>query len=316
MDKLESVMEKMHIASASPPARQAAEPFAQPLPAGLFALDSLARAASESVPGMTDISALRGISPTPIEPKMRYPLGLHTNPQPELCICLWGAAGMEIHDQRFLLKPGDVAYLHPGVVHSEGFISPRQGYQLLWLSVSPDGFGFGAVIRSPEGWNFPFRTAGRLATAPQLHAQLTSLTPGRADHFEQFRAIWLMALSCVVHTIATPVAPAPEHDPVRQMMLEVKDHIDHHLSARLSLAYLARYSGFTGTHLNRLFRKQFGVSVHAYVIGARLDEGLRLINQPGARVQEVARAVGYEDPLYFSKAYRAKFGRPPSQDLH
>ncbi len=309
-------MEKKHIPSRSRSHAAEAGLFTDALGTGLFALDSLARTKPDSTPGMTDISALREVAQLTVQPASRYPLGLHTNPQPELCICLWGAAGMEIHDQRFLLKPGGIAYLHPGVVHSEGFVSSRQGYQLLWLSVTPDGFGFSAINRTADGWHFPFRTAGRLASAPQLHDQLIALIPGRPDHFEQFRSIWLMALATIVHALATPVAPKPEHDPIRQMMLEVKDHIDHHLSARLSLAYLARYSGFTGTHLNRLFRKQFGLSVHGYVIGARLEEALRRLKQPGARVQEVARAVGYEDPLYFSKAYRSRFGRPPSQDLN
>jgi AraC-like DNA-binding protein len=315
MDKLKPVMEKKHIPSFAPPASPPKDPFVEPRAAALFALNALTLASPDSIPGMTEFSTLRGISLTPVQPKTRDPLGLHTNPQPELCIGLWGSAGMEINNQRFLLNPGDIAYLHPGVVHSEGFIAPRVGYQLLWLSVTSDGFGFSAINRSADGWRFPFRSAGRLPSAPGLHKQIISLTPGNPSHFEQFRSIWLLAIASVIHGLAAPAAPQPEHDPIRQMMLEVKDHIDHHLSARLSLAYLARYSGFTGTHLNRLFRKQFGISVHGYVIDTRLSQARQLLKNPTAQIQEVARSVGYEDPLYFSKAFRAKYGHPPSREL-
>ncbi len=313
MDKLMAVMEKKHISFRAAQASAGDGTFLSSLPAALFAIDAMARVSTSSVPGMTGFSSLTGILETSVVPVARYPLGLHTNPMPELCICLWGNAGMEIHDHRFHLKAGDIAYLHPGVVHSEGYIQAQQGYQLLWMSVTPDGFGFSAVTRSIDGWHFPFRTAARSLAGTTLHTQLTGLTPGTPEHFEQFRSIWLFALAAVTHAVATPEPEFSERDPVRQMMLEVKDHIDHHLSARLSLAYLARYSGFTGTHLNRLFRKQFGVSVHGYVIDARLKHAHELLKVPSAQIQQVARSVGYDDPLYFSKAFKAKFGRPPSR---
>lgn len=282
------------------------------------AMTALLQCRAPKVPGIVELSEISGIDRLPVDAKSRYPLGVHVNHQPELCVCLYGNAGMEILDQRFCIGPLDVVYLAPGTPHSEGYVDAKDTYQLLWMSIVSDAVSVSCVEHNASGWHFPFRVICQSEVAKSLKDRFDRLPHGHGQpsrEFEAFRSLWLSVLAASLAQTTETQTHQKDQDPVRQMMQEVREHIDRHLSARLSMNYLARYSGFTGAHLNRLFRRHFGSSVHAYVIQARLQEARRQLAIPGATVQAVAVAVGYDDALYFSKAYRQQFGHPPSTDL-
>ncbi len=44
-----------------------------------------------------------------------------------------------------------------------------------------------------------------------------------------------------------------------------------------------------------------------------MEEAALLLRTTSLRASEVARTVGYADPLYFSRVFRATFGVPPSR---
>ena len=67
------------------------------------------------------------------------------------------------------------------------------------------------------------------------------------------------------------------------------------------------------TTAERLFRRWAESSVQTWIRRARMREAARLLRGSGLRVGEVAEAVGYADPLYFSRVFRATYGVPPSR---
>ena len=48
------------------------------------------------------------------------------------------------------------------------------------------------------------------------------------------------------------------------------------------------------------------------LISLRLEQAMRLL-QTDMRVKDVAHAVGYDDPLYFSRLFRRHYGCSPSE---
>ena len=64
----------------------------------------------------------------------------------------------------------------------------------------------------------------------------------------------------------------------------------------------------------RRFIKQFGMSPAQYLIQARIDRAHQLLTESGMTVTETAAALGYTDVPYFSRQYRQRTGRTPSQD--
>ena len=61
-----------------------------------------------------------------------------------------------------------------------------------------------------------------------------------------------------------------------------------------------------------LFSQQSGFTLSAYLTQARMGRAAALLSDPSVRIADVAYAVGFEDPNYFSRVFRKFHGKPPS----
>ena len=76
----------------------------------------------------------------------------------------------------------------------------------------------------------------------------------------------------------------------------------------------ARRLGISPTRLRVRMRKETGQGPLAYLTRLRLERARDLLRLEGLPVGEVARRVGYADPFYYSRRYRALFGKPPREE--
>ncbi|MFA4944625.1 MAG: AraC family transcriptional regulator [Lentisphaeria bacterium] len=70
----------------------------------------------------------------------------------------------------------------------------------------------------------------------------------------------------------------------------------------------------SAAYLRACFQRETGQSPQTFLRRLRLDAARDLLLHSGLSVKEAAAAVGYADPLYFSRLYRAHHRRPPSAD--
>jgi AraC-like DNA-binding protein len=77
---------------------------------------------------------------------------------------------------------------------------------------------------------------------------------------------------------------------------------------------LARRATLSRAQFTRRFVKQFGMSPAQYLIQARIDRAHQLLTESGMTVTETAAALGYTDVPYFSRQYKHRTGRSPSQE--
>ena len=81
----------------------------------------------------------------------------------------------------------------------------------------------------------------------------------------------------------------------------------------LSVADFARQCGLSDYHFIHLFKEFTGFSPHAYLTRLRLDRAKDLMVSTTMNISEIAFAVGYANPLYFSRLFRSHTGLSPSQ---
>lgn len=73
---------------------------------------------------------------------------------------------------------------------------------------------------------------------------------------------------------------------------------------------------FNYDYLRKLFKNETGVTPHRFLSDIRLQaaaERLGFSESDGVSIAEVGRLCGFHDPLYFSRAFRKKYGLSPSQ---
>ncbi|KQO60375.1 helix-turn-helix transcriptional regulator [Curtobacterium sp. Leaf261] len=115
---------------------------------------------------------------------------------------------------------------------------------------------------------------------------------------------------------------APWHEELRRVddagripaaVTRMTEHVERHLDRALSVREVADAGACSPATAERLFARHTGSSVSAWIRGRRMREAAAMLRGSGLRVGEVARAVGFTDPLYFSRVFRATYGVPPSR---
>lgn len=80
-----------------------------------------------------------------------------------------------------------------------------------------------------------------------------------------------------------------------------------------SLERLSATLGCKAAYLLRLYRKVTGSTPTQDIIQLRIERAKRLlVGHPHLEVKQVATAVGYEDPLYFSRLFKKETGLNPT----
>ncbi len=88
--------------------------------------------------------------------------------------------------------------------------------------------------------------------------------------------------------------------------------VEKHLFDVDVIRLVADGCGASASTLLRTFKRELGYPPLTYVRRRRLDESMLLLKSRKYRVGEVATLVGYKNFAAFSQAFRARFGRRPS----
>lgn len=76
---------------------------------------------------------------------------------------------------------------------------------------------------------------------------------------------------------------------------------------------LAGQTGLSASHLDRLFRKELGITVHEYCHRHKLAAARSLLAVSGSQVKETAFRLGFLSSQHFSRWFRLGTGMTPSQ---
>jgi len=99
-------------------------------------------------------------------------------------------------------------------------------------------------------------------------------------------------------------------------VLKIKRSVGYmlrHLDKPLQVATLAALVNVSPSHYFALFKRLTGRAPIDFFIHLRMHRACELLECPWLRVKEVAAALGYEDPFYFSRMFKSVNRVAPSQ---
>ncbi len=97
-------------------------------------------------------------------------------------------------------------------------------------------------------------------------------------------------------------------------LLAVIETMEKTVETPLSRRAMAALASISERHLDRLVRRECGLSFSAQYRSIRLAHARRLLRQSPLRIGEIATACGFSDISHFSRSYRACFGGSPSAE--
>lgn len=86
-----------------------------------------------------------------------------------------------------------------------------------------------------------------------------------------------------------------------------------HLNRPLHVAELASLANISPSHYFALFKRRVGCAPIDFFIRLRMRQACRLLDTTSLNVKEVAAALGYDDPFYFSRVFKSVNRISPSE---
>lgn len=102
---------------------------------------------------------------------------------------------------------------------------------------------------------------------------------------------------------------AVNHEPIARVQVYLREH----LNAAITVPELAAMAGLSASHFSARFRDATGYTVLEYLKRLRMARARQLLLTTDDLIADVASAVGYTDPLYFSRQFSAVNQLSPSR---
>lgn len=160
-----------------------------------------------------------------------------------------------------------------------------------------------------------------LTTAPIQMTQTISAEIKRIlnnkNRWDEQRRVYLFSrvldiLALSLEQISVIVGP-DDHPHYHLVKIDkVHDYLINHLQHQCSLSLLAHEVGMEPRSMTRTFKRVYGKTVIEFLFDERMKKAITLIREGEMNVKEIAHKVGYAEHANFTRAFKRKFGHPPT----
>jgi len=231
---------------------------------------------------------------------MRRPRGA---PETIVIVCASGNGWIRIGDSVHRVAPRSAAVIPRSVPHSYG-AGDGQPWTIWWCHLRGTDV---AELAGSMGVS-PAKPIVAVRGIERAVALLDEIVSGLERDQSPARLVAAAgaAWKLLTQISVDQVFPAPG-DPLQRAMTYLADRLD----GSVPVPDLARLVGVSPSHLTALFRKATGGGVLAHHTALRMSRARQLLDTSNATIAEIAREVGYDDPLYFSRQFRRHHAMSP-----
>ncbi|WP_321396064.1 helix-turn-helix domain-containing protein [Emcibacter sp.] len=215
------------------------------------------------------------------------------------------------------LLNGLVIVMPPMAVHGFEFLPDTEG----WVLTIPTPFLQRILEEEPQVLEYLSNIRifqGDEETAGQFRGLFAAI---ETEHAASKAARGLFVRSMVTLLACSIFRACPPEEETRQEAANQKQVIlrnfqtlvDEQFKARWPVARYADRLGITPTHLSRICRQVLHVPASELVTERSLLEARRLLIYTSLTIAEIAYDLGFSDPAHFSKFFREKTGKKPSE---
>ncbi len=216
-----------------------------------------------------------------------------------------GRGHYQLDDRTFVLSAGDAFLAGPDVpiFYQADHTDPWEYY---WVGFA----GPSAKLLLDQTPFSPKKPVLHVAAGERLRQGLLDIYKARgSDYPSSVRmAGYLQAALGLLMAPAAHSGREALADYARQGALYLRQNY----SRAIGVEDLARQTGISRSYLYRAFQSEFQCSPSTYLTRYRIQRACQLLRHSSLSVSTVAASVGYEDPFYFSRAFKREMGVSPS----
>lgn len=226
-----------------------------------------------------------------------------------------GKGSFHSNNRRHLLKKGQGFLIHPDIVtYYEA--DKEEPWHYAWvgfngLKVETHLHAAGLSQQNPI-----LTTRGE----NKIESYLLELMQTAEDHKREYsygktlylQGLLYMFISELIESSAQRQILTPDADPQDIYIHKALNFIKMNYSRKINISTIAQNLGLNRSYLAVLFKKRLAISPQGYLIRFRVEKACDLLKNPMLSIGDVARSVGYDDPLAFSKIFKKTKGLSPS----
>ncbi len=244
----------------------------------------------------------------------------HSHSCVEIIFGLGGSCIHEINGFQYNFAAGDIAVIHTGQTHA---LKKTVCFEHMNLSCSQEAFTtLAPSMLHLKGFDEFFipgkQTSGILRLKAKDFKALREILFSMFREYQSRTPGWQTAVRASFIMLTVIIARAntgklQDYDPSLKKLNETVSYMDRNFRKNLSLGELAKMAALSDSQFIRVFKKNFNRAPIDYLIGLRLDEACRILASSSKTVSEAAFEAGFSDSNYFSRIFKNRFGRSPSE---
>lgn len=224
--------------------------------------------------------------------------------------CIKGQGWCETGSNRYQIRPGELFVIPPGTPHAYG-ANDKSPWTIYWAHIKGNSnmlllAEMGITREKPVLW---------LGEEPELMALFEELLDVMEHGYADSRLLY--ASQILTHLVGLIIWASHRGSggtlnttqKVAQSIAYMKQHIDQ----PATVATFAAMANLSESHYRSLFKNQTGYAPMDYFIRLRIHKACQLLDTTNLSVKEIARLTGFQDALYFSRAFKTLIELPPAK---
>ncbi len=219
-------------------------------------------------------------------------------PQAIVILCVDGAGWCELDGMRHDVFPGQFLIIPPRTPHSY-YAAVDRPWSIWWLHVAGSDVlallpSIGLTLREPTA---PLANPGRIFALVESVCDDLATDETSGSLVAAAGGAWNLLARLAAERSMRVVG----HQPIAQVLAYLREHLD----SPAKVPELAQMVGYSASHFSARFRAATGYTVTEYVKRLRMARARQLLIMSSASIAEIAEAIGYQDPFYFSRQFAA-----------
>ncbi len=218
-----------------------------------------------------------------------------------------GRGNFRSGDAEFAVGAGSVLAVFPGVPHAYR-PDPETGWDEYWVGFK----GQYADVLRDSGFHVPERPFFPVGTHQSIISIFTGIFAAvdAQEPYYQFRAGSLVML--LLSEILGRSRKAEQSGEAALLVEKAKFLMEENADQPMTVETIGEKLGVGLERFYEAFKAYTGMTPYQYFIQLKINKAKDLLDREEASVKEVAFALGFEDPYYFSRLFKKKTGVAPS----